>query len=133
MAACKFSALSMQYDDEGFAYPVIDRNLCKNCGRCVKVCPKTSAEKLKNSVAQIAFGGYILDAEILSKSTSGGAFSAIVKAFAAGKDSSKVKIFGVCSTSAASACHKNFSAADNLDGMRTSKYIQSEYYGGEGI
>lgn len=126
VSACKFSALSMQYDDEGFAYPCINRNLCKNCGQCINVCPKTSAEKLKNTSEQTVFGGYILDADILSKSTSGGAFSAIVKAFAAGKDFSKVKVFGVCSTSVSSVCHKNFSPKDNLDGIRTSKYIQTE-------
>lgn len=123
---CKFSALSMQYDDEGFAYPLVNRNLCKNCGQCIKVCPKTSAEQLKNTSAQMAFGGYILDADILSKSTSGGAFSAIVKAFAAGKDSSKVKIFGVCATSVSTVCHKDFSPTDNLDDIRTSKYVQTQ-------
>lgn len=128
---CKFAALSMQHDDEGFAYPLVNRDLCKNCGQCVKVCPKTSAEQLKNTSAQTAWGGYILDSDILSKSTSGGAFSAIVKAFAANKDSSKVKIFGVCATSASSVCHKDFSPTDNLDVVRTSKYVQTQ--AGEGV
>lgn len=131
VATCKFSALSMQYDDEGFAYPHIDHSLCKNCGQCIKVCPKTSVELLKNNSEQIAFGGYILDAEILSKSTSGGAFSAIVKAFATRNDSVKVKIFGVCATSVSNVCHKDFSPTDNLDGIRTSKYLQSQR--GEGV
>ena len=36
---CKFDAITMQADNEGFEYPVVDELKCTNCGMCEKVCP----------------------------------------------------------------------------------------------
>lgn len=38
MAICPRQAITMKYDEEGFMYPVIDRNLCICCNLCVSVC-----------------------------------------------------------------------------------------------
>ncbi len=38
MAACPVDAISMQPDEEGFAYPVIDPDKCIGCGKCVRSC-----------------------------------------------------------------------------------------------
>lgn len=44
-AICPQNAISMVEDEEGFAYPVIDKDLCVRCWQCMKVCPlKSSAE-----------------------------------------------------------------------------------------
>lgn len=37
--SCAHNAISMQYDDEGFEYPVINQNLCIDCGLCKVTCP----------------------------------------------------------------------------------------------
>ena len=76
---CTRFALSMQEDDEGFRYPVIDTSLCVNCGKCRMVCP--FAHPPEKHAPCYAFGGYHLDPAIRFESTSGGAFSAIVDAF----------------------------------------------------
>ena len=39
MRICITSAVLMNEDTDGFAYPVIDDSLCKGCGLCIKVCP----------------------------------------------------------------------------------------------
>lgn len=38
-AICPRSAISMQSDDEGFDYPVINDSKCIRCYCCVNVCP----------------------------------------------------------------------------------------------
>ena len=36
---CPKKCISMKYDNEGFAYPVVDKEKCVNCGLCEKACP----------------------------------------------------------------------------------------------
>lgn len=44
-AICPKQAISMQPDEEGFDYPVVDSNLCVRCYMCLKVCPIKEAKK----------------------------------------------------------------------------------------
>ena len=37
-AVCPRGAITMEPDEEGFAYPVVDAALCIRCGRCVDAC-----------------------------------------------------------------------------------------------
>lgn len=73
---CAKNAIKMQEDDEGFLYPVVDTDLCVECGLCESVCQYIVSVG-KNTAPQHAYGGHINDADVLNESTSGGAFSAI--------------------------------------------------------
>lgn len=35
---CPVNAITMRQDDEGYRYPVIDKNKCINCGKCKEIC-----------------------------------------------------------------------------------------------
>ena len=40
---CPWGCITMIEDEEGFSYPQIDKNTCKNCGKCMKLgCPAIS-------------------------------------------------------------------------------------------
>ena len=45
---CPKSAISMQPDEEGFDYPVIDEGKCIRCYQCLKVCPIKAAMETKH-------------------------------------------------------------------------------------
>lgn len=39
MQACINGCISMEHDDEGFVYPVVNEHSCVECGLCDRVCP----------------------------------------------------------------------------------------------
>ena len=46
---CPKDAISMQEDEKGFLYPVINEEKCINCNMCRKVCPVLNKkEEMKN-------------------------------------------------------------------------------------
>ena len=44
-SVCPRKCITMQYDEEGFLYPVVDKTSCVNCGICEKVCPFNKIDK----------------------------------------------------------------------------------------
>lgn len=54
---CPKSAISMQQDNEGFNYPVINNDLCVACGLCQRVCPiKTAVQREEDTFNQKHIG-----------------------------------------------------------------------------
>lgn len=116
---CAKHAISMVEDSEGFRYPSIDSNSCVDCGMCKKVCP---IENMPEQFAsdKLVFGGYVKDDVVREKSTSGGAFTAIVEAWC---DNNYV-IFGA-ETKGLEVQHGYILNKGELDRFRKSKYTQS--------
>lgn len=77
---CPKSAISMIADDRDFMYPFIDKKLCISCGLCERVCPNLNHPKANVEVreATVAVHKNIM---VLEKSSSGGAFNAIINAW----------------------------------------------------
>ena len=67
----------MESDEEGFEYPIIDKEQCINCGLCNKVCPQTTLSDSKQPINIYAIKHP--DQEIQLQSSSGGAFSLIAE------------------------------------------------------
>ena len=77
---CPVAAITMQRDVEGFVYPLVKEEKCEDCGLCRSICfydnkPEASTED------KMVFGGHIKEEPAYGESTSGGAFTAIVKAW----------------------------------------------------
>lgn len=117
--ACPKKAVCMKEDGDGFRYPVVDSELCIDCGLCRKVCQYIEHVE-KNTQEQRAFGGHVNDEKILNESTSGGAFSAIVEGFC---DENYV-IFGA-ESKGLDVFHSYITEKKDLAKFRRSKYSQS--------
>jgi formate hydrogenlyase subunit 6/NADH:ubiquinone oxidoreductase subunit I len=46
-ASCPTNAITMEPDEEGFLFPVVDASKCIRCYRCLKVCAFKEAQKRK--------------------------------------------------------------------------------------
>lgn len=71
---CSKKAITMVPNHEGFSYPVIDSDMCINCGLCQKVCPMINHSKIKNPLGDF-FAVQIREKSVLKRSSSGGVFS----------------------------------------------------------
>ncbi len=118
---CPCSAISMTIDEYGFVYPRVDKDKCISCNKCINVC-MFEGQIQKQYEPLFSYGGYCIDKGIREKSTSGGAFSAICKAYAMKRDcvffgstSDRLKIY-----------HTYVENINNINIFNSSKYGQSE-------
>lgn len=70
---CPVNAIVMIPDEEGFIQPKLDESLCIDCGKCVDVCPIDNKSFDNSETPEIY--GFISSDEIVSASSSGGAFT----------------------------------------------------------
>lgn len=77
--ACPSSAITMQEDSDGFAYPVIDPEKCTHCDTCRKVCiyHKSSPDETTDETLPRVFAAVHLEEAVRKKAGSGGAFAAM--------------------------------------------------------
>lgn len=57
-SACGHDAITMQFDDEGFEYPVINQEACIDCGLCQATCPVIHYDYKKRKDYSDAQKGY---------------------------------------------------------------------------
>ena len=121
---CPKGAIKAVKDENGFTYPEVNAELCVDCGLCMKKCSfvnKTGAEKEVTAV----WAYRVKDKNVLSESTSGGAFTALSDKVLAEGGSVAACVMGDDFT----ACHIITDDKTVRDGMRRSKYVQSSTEG----
>lgn len=62
---CSKKAISMKADKEGFMYPVVNKELCVDCGLCVKVCPVINECDNKKPYIK-SYGGYSTNERVIN-------------------------------------------------------------------
>lgn len=72
---CPQNAIEMIEDEEGFKYPVINKDLCIECGLCFKSCPNIEKNS-KNNIIEV-YGAKNRNNEERATSRSGGVFVAM--------------------------------------------------------
>lgn len=77
-SVCMHHAITLKSDNEGFLYPIINKDSCIECGLCEKVCPILQRKKQELNPNQLHYKALrIKDTELLNQSSSGGAFIAV--------------------------------------------------------
>ncbi len=125
MNKCPKGAISMQEDESGFLYPVIDRELCVSCGACVATCGYKK-NNIYDSKEQKVYAFASKDKDVLIKSASGGAFAEIAKYHLKKNDS---VVYGATSSERDNQWkvkHIRIDSLDELIKLQGSKYVQSE-------
>ncbi len=82
MAVCPANAITMQPDERGFVYPIVDEKRCMSCGMCDKL-----TENLKNHMTcqphseapKAAYAVIQRDENLRASSQSGGLFFALAE------------------------------------------------------
>lgn len=73
---CPHKCISMQTDNEGFWYPIVDAAKCVVCGKCVRVCPVLQSDKRTKDTNEKrntkVYAAYNTDIDQRMQSSSGG-------------------------------------------------------------
>lgn len=118
---CPRNAISLIEDLYGFTYPQIDDDKCINCGACKKVCAFRK-EKEENKFTCYACANK--NENLIMKSASGGAFSAIADSFLK-KGGYVCGAVGKVQEGYAIVEHEVISKREELYQLQGSKYVQS--------
>lgn len=123
---CPKGAITFLNDKEGFWYPVINQNLCVDCGLCQKTCPVlTKANNVIRYDEPLVYAAYTKDETIRTDSTSGGIHSMLALAMY----DQKAYIGGAVYNKDHTVRHIVSPDRQLLPEIRSSKYLQSSMEG----
>lgn len=120
---CPNRCIEMEEDYDGFLYPDVDTTNCSSCGMCKRSCPNNKTLEKNSSTFYMAINK---NKEILMKSSSGGAFSAIAEYVLA---QNGIVVGAYFDTRTKEVRHIFVDKKDDLDLLRLSKYYQSNTIG----
>ncbi len=121
---CPQQCIVMKEDEETFLYPVINNELCTNCGLCSKVCPESDNSIKSVDSEQLVYVAINKDDGTVIKSSSGGAFSAIIESL-----EEDYVFFGVSYDENLKVKHDSANTKEEYKKFLKSKYVQSDTNG----
>lgn len=123
MHSCPVGAITMETDEEGFKYPVIDLKKCVNCGTCRRICPFNNKYERKDTLkTPEIYAVKNKDETTRISSSSGGAFSALAEhVLNAGG-----VVYGAAFDNEFAVKHVKITKQSELDKLKGSKYVQSD-------
>lgn len=119
---CPTKSIAFQQNEEGFLFPVVNKNICCNCGLCSENCPSNNPIKNKNLEIPKVIAAQYKDKKILFKSSSGGAFTALAEPFLKNNG----VVFGSMMDTDLNVKHIGITKLSQLKVLYGSKYVQSD-------
>lgn len=120
---CPVSAIAMEYNKEGFLYPVINQEKCIHCGACVNACPECTSP-MQRKVPALCYAVQCED-NLRMQASSGGVFPQIARMFL----QQGGYVAGAIYTDDFSVKHIVSNKLEDIEAMQTSKYVQSDLRG----
>ncbi|TKJ32448.1 MAG: coenzyme F420-reducing hydrogenase subunit beta [Planctomycetes bacterium B3_Pla] len=121
-SVCERATITMKEDAEGFLCPVINEEVCTDCGLCQRICPVLPRKWLPSRPETPAiYAAWHHDPEVRRQSSSGGVFTAL----AVDVLNHAGVVFGAGFDGHVNVCHKAVFEAECLEELRGSKYVQS--------
>ena len=117
---CSVEAITMEADDFGFLYPIINTEICVDCGLCKDICPVN--KPLFKQIASTAIAAFSLNSGDRASSTSGGAASV----FSQNVLKNGGIVYGCSGENANEIQHIRVSESEDLYKLKGSKYVQSK-------
>ena len=116
---CAKHCIAMQTDEEGFLYPVVDKDTCTDCGLCEKVCPVINQSEPRKPLK--VYAAKNKNEEIRRQSSSGGIFTLLAEKII-GEGG---VVFGARFDEAWNVVHSWTDTIEGIAAFRGSKYVQS--------
>lgn len=117
--SCPVQCITMEPDEEGFLYPVVDKERCIECGICRRKCNEIPESPVYEKRTYAAYGK---EDEIRIESSSGGVFSCLaIQIINRGG-----VVFGAAFDEELRVCHIAVDSIEQLYRLRGSKYVQSD-------
>ncbi len=118
---CPQRCIEMKTDEEGFLYPIVEKDKCIKCGLCKKVCSIDVKAKRSEILSTYAAVNFNLDTRM--RSSSGGVFALLAEKII----SENGVVFGaVLAEDCKSVKHSIAHNRRELEKMFGSKYVQSD-------
>lgn len=120
-SACPKGCISMQPNSEGFLFPVVNHDVCVECGLCEKTCPVLHPPVFEDEKKPTAFAVQNKDDAVRKDSSSGGAFTAVAEYVLARGG----VVFGAMFNDDFDVVHGYIETKNDIHKLRRSKYVQS--------
>lgn len=117
---CPKHCITMQSDEEGFLYPIVNTKECIDCRLCERVCPVLNQDEPRTPEKCIAAQGTNL--EVVRTSSSAGVFTLLAE----GVIKKGGVVFGAAFNANWDVEHTYAETIDDLFQFRSSKYVQSK-------
>lgn len=117
---CPRQCITMEADQEGFLYPVVNEELCISCGKCKEVCNRIGSKLEKTPIK--VFAAKNKNEKVVMHSSSGGAFWEL----ASYTIKEKGRVYGAVYNSDFQVMHIGTDQLDVVKKMCGSKYVQSD-------
>lgn len=117
---CAKHCITMHSDEEGFLYPVVDKDACTDCGLCEKVCPVINQSEPRKPLK--VYAAKNKNEEIRRQSSSGGIFTLLAEKII----NEGGVVFGARFNDNWDVIHSWTDTIEGIAAFRGSKYVQSK-------